>query len=84
VRELDKRYIEEEFKRADKPTSCVIDIDEISVKKRNTYRIVVGDPGGRRPIRLRGDDRSGRSMDEFLSFLGEESSKHIAVAVMDI
>ena len=84
VKELDKRYMEEQLKRADRPTPRVIGIDEISVKKRHTYRIVVSDLEARRPIWFGGDDRSEKSMDEFFAFLGEESSKNIAVAVMDM
>ncbi len=38
----------------------------------------------RRPIWFGGDDRSEKGMDEFFAFLCEESSKNIAVAVMDM
>jgi transposase len=50
IKELDKRYMEEQLKRADNLTPRVIGIDEISVKKRHTYRIVASDLEARRPI----------------------------------
>jgi transposase len=61
----------------------MIGIDEISVKKRHASRIVVSDLEARRPIWFGGDGRSQHSIDEFFTFLGEESSKNIAVVLMD-
>ena len=57
VKELDKRYMEEQLKKAGKPTPRVIGIDEISIKKRHTYRIVVSDLERRRAIWFGGEDR---------------------------
>ena len=84
VKELDKRYMEEQLKKAGKPTPRVIGIDEISIKKRHTYRIVVSDLERRRAIWFGGEDRSEKSMDKFFAFIGEKSSKRVEVAVMDM
>jgi len=84
VKELDKRYMEEQLKRAGKAQPRVIGIDEISVKKRHEYRIIVSDLERGRAIWFGGQDRSEKSMDEFYSFLGEKRAKRIEMAVMDM
>jgi len=84
VKELDKRYMEEQLRRAGKPEPRVIGIDEISIKKRHQYRIIVSDLERGRAIWFGGKDRSEESMDEFFAFLGEKRSKKIEMAVMDM
>ena len=66
------------------PGPKVIGIDEISIRKGHTYRIVVSDLDRRRPIWFGGDDRSEASMDQFYRFLGEKKAKSIRLAVMDM
>ena len=46
----------------------MIGIDEISIRKGHTYRIVVSDLMRGRPIWFGGEDRSEASMDEFYRF----------------
>jgi transposase len=84
VKELDKRYMEEQLRKAGRPSPRVIGVDEISVKKRHTYRIIVSDLERRRAIWFGGKDRSEESMDEFFAFLGDKRSEQIEVAVMDM
>lgn len=84
VKELEKEYMREQLKKAGPPKPRVIGIDEISVKKRHTYRIVVSDIEKHRAIWFGGDDRSEKSMDQFYAFLGEENAKQIRLAVMDM
>jgi transposase len=84
VKELDKRYMEEQLKRAGEPEPRVIGIDEISIKKRHQYRIIVSDLERGRAIWIGGKDRSEESMDEFFAFLGEKRSKKIEMAIMDM
>jgi transposase len=84
VKELDKRYMEEQVKRAGKPSPRVIGVDEISVRKGHEYRIIVSDLEKKVPIWFGGDDRSEQSMDKFYEFLGEKRSKSIELAVMDM
>jgi hypothetical protein len=50
----------------------VIGIDEISIRKGHTYRIVVSDLLRGRPIWFGGQDRAQASMDEFYAWLGDK------------
>jgi transposase len=84
VKELDKHYMREQLRRVGKPGPKIIGIDELSIKKRHQYRIVVSDLVRERPIWFGGTDRSEASMDEFYRFLGEKPAKRIRLAVMDM
>ncbi len=78
VKELDKQYVRAPLKRAGTPGPHAIGIDEISIRKGYTYRIVVSDP-----IRYR---RSGsaariarkRAWTSFISFTGKRRPKRSA------
>ena len=82
VKTLEMQYMREQIKRAGQPRPKVIGIDEISIRKGQTYRIVVSDLDRRRAIWFGGKDRSEESMDGFFAFLGERSSKRVRLAVM--
>ena len=84
VKEFDKHYMREQLRRIGTPAPKVIGIDEISIRKGHTYRIVVSDLLRRRPIWFGGKDRSEQSMDEFFKWLGIKKSKQIRLAVMDM
>jgi len=84
VKALEMQYMREQIKRAGQPRPKVIGIDEISIRKGQTYRIVVTDLDRRRAIWFGGKDRSEESMDGFFAFLGERSSKRVRLAVMDM
>lgn len=84
VKELDKQYMRAQLKRAGTPGPKVIGIDEISIRKGHTYRIVVSDLERHRPIWFGGQDRSEASMDEFYQFIGEKKARKIRLAVMDM
>lgn len=84
VKELEKQYMRKQLEVAGTPAPRVIGIDEISVRKGHSYRIVVSDLERRVPIWFGGTDRSEKSFDEFYAFLGEESSKQLTLAVMDM
>lgn len=84
VKELDKQYMQEQLRRAPKVRPKVIGIDEISVRKGHTYRIVVSDLEKRRAIWFGGKDRSQESMDMFYQWLGPLKTKGIRLAVMDM
>lgn len=83
IKALDAQYLQEQLRRAGTPAPKVIGIDEISIRKGHTYRIVVSDLERRRPIWFGGKDRSEASMDEFYQWLGGSTSKKIRLAVMD-
>jgi len=84
VKELEKQYMREQLRRVGKPAPKVIGIDEISIKKRHVYRILVSDLVQERPIWFGGLDRSEASMDEFFKWLGAKKSAGIRMAVMDM
>jgi transposase len=84
VKELDKQYMREQVKRIGRPGPLVIGIDEVSIRKGHTYRIVVSDLLRRRPIWFGGKDRSEASMDEFYRWLGPKKCGRIRLAVMDM
>ncbi len=84
VKGLDKQYMREQLRRAGTPGPKVIGIDEISIRKGHSYRIVVSDLVRRRPIWFGGQDRSEASMDQFYRFLGKKKAKRIRLAVMDM
>ena len=84
VKELDKQYMEEQLRRTGVPAPRVIGIDEISIRKGHTYRIVVSDLERHRPIWFGGTDRSEESMNKFYEWLGARKSGRIRLAVMDM
>jgi transposase len=84
VKRLEKHYMREQLKRSGIARPKVIGIDEISIRQRHDYRIVVSDLEKHRPIWFGGADRSEASMDEFYRFLGEKPSQRIRLAVMDM
>lgn len=54
VKELDKRYLKKWLDKTAKPAPRVIGIDELSIRKGHTYRIVVSDLERGRPIWIGG------------------------------
>tara|TARA_B100001971_G_scaffold127166_1_gene117180 strand:- start:37 stop:1047 length:1011 start_codon:yes stop_codon:yes gene_type:complete len=84
VKELDKQYMAAQLAKAGSPGPKVIGIEEISISKRHTYRIVVSYLVRGRPIWFGGEDRSQASMAEFYQWLGNRKSERISLAVMDM
>jgi transposase len=84
VKDIDKLYMREQLRRVGPPAPRVIRIDEISIKKRHVYRIVVSDLEQKRAIWFGGDGRSEADMDQFYAFLGKQSAEKIRLAVMDM
>lgn len=84
VKSLDKQYMAAQLKRAGMPGPKAIGIDEISIRKGHTYRIVVSDLIRRRPIWFGGEDRSAGSMAQFYAALGARKSAGVRLAVMDM
>lgn len=50
VKDLDKRYMQQQLARAGTPAPRAIGVDEIAIRKGHTYRIVVSDLERARPI----------------------------------
>jgi len=84
VKTLEKQYMRAQLAKAGTPGPKVIGIDEISIRKGHTYRIVVSDLIRRRPIWFGGEDRSEASMAQFYEGLGDKKSARIRLAVMDM
>jgi len=84
VKELDKEYMRIQLERIGTPGPKAIGIDEISIRKGHTYRIVVSDLIRRRPIWFGGEDRSEASMEQLYDWLGEKKTRGIRLAVMDM
>ena len=84
VKTLEKQYMQAQLERAGKPGPKAIGVDEISVRKGHSYRIVVSDLIRRRPIWFGGADRSEASMAMFYDWLGKSKASGIRLAVMDM
>jgi len=84
VKTLEMQYMRAQLERAGTPGPRAIGIDEISVRKGHSYRIVVSDLIRKRAIWFGGTDRSEASMAAFYDWLGPEKSSKIELAVMDM
>lgn len=84
VKDLEKQYMAEQLRRTGCPAPAVIGIDELSVRKGHTYRIIVSDLVRERPIWFGGVDRSQQSMDGFYQWLGPRKRRRVRLAVMDM
>jgi transposase len=84
VKALDKEYMRKQLNRNPVAAPAVIGIDEASLRKGHTYRIVVSDLERNRPIWYGGADRSEESLDMFYEWLGAKKTKKIRLAVMDM
>ena len=62
----------------------VIGVDEISIRKGHTYRVVVADLDAQRPIWIGGTGRTKEDLDQFFAEIGTQRSKTIELAVMDM
>ena len=65
VTALDPQPMKAQLAKAGTPGPRRIGIDEISIRKRHTYRIVVSGLDRQRPIWFGGEDRSEASMAHF-------------------
>jgi transposase len=84
VKDLDKQYMQKKLLRAGTPGPKIIGIDEVSIRKGHTYRIIVSDLARKRPIWFGGKDRSEESLKLFYEELGPAKTKRIRLAVMDM
>jgi transposase len=84
VKALEMEYMEEKLRRAGPVRPHVIGIDELSVRKGHSYRIVVSDLEQRRPIWYGGIDRSMESLNMFYDLFKPRQRKGIRLAVMDM
>jgi transposase len=84
VKTLEQQYMRAQLAKAGTPGPTAIGIDEISIRKGHTYRIVVSDLIRRRPIWFGGEDRSEASLAQCYDWLGDRKSRRVRLAVMDM
>jgi transposase len=84
VKALEKQYMAEQLRRAGTPAPQIVGIDELSIRKGHTYRIVVSDLVRCRPIWFGGTDRKEASLHLFFEWLGPKKSRKIRLVVMDM
>ncbi len=84
VKALEQQSMREQLQRAGTPEPRVIGLDEVPIKKGQTYRIVVSDLVRHRPIWFGGTDRSEASLDQFSTWLGPRKTAQIRLVVMDM
>ena len=84
VKALEMQYMREQLRRLGTPGPRITGIDEVSIRKGHTYRIVVSDLPRRRPIWFGGAGRAEADLDQFYVWLGPAKSKRIRLAVMDM
>jgi transposase len=84
VKDLDKIYIKELLTKHPVAAPRVIGIDEISIRKGHTYRIVVSDLERGRPIWVGGEGRKEVDLDCFFAMLGKKKANRIELVVMDM
>lgn len=84
VKELEMQYMREQLRRVGTPAPEVLGIDEVSIRKGHTYRIVVSDLLRRRPIWFGGLGRTEADLDQFYAWLGAQKGRKIRLALMDM
>ena len=84
VKNLDIRYMQAWLAKTPSPAPQVIGVDELSIKKGHTYRIVVSDLERGRPIWVGGTGRTEVDLDRFFLDLGPKKTARIRLAVMDM
>jgi transposase len=84
VKTLEMQYMRAQLAGVGVPGPTAIGIDEISIRKGHTYRIVVSDLIRKRPIWFGGEDRREASLARFYDWLGEKKTRRIRLAVMDM
>lgn len=85
VRRIEKNYMGDLLARHPLPRRLrAIGIDEISIRKRHTYAVVVADLDRQRPVWIGGTGRSEADLARFFDEIGSSTAAGIRVAVMDM
>lgn len=84
VKDLDTQYMQDWLAKTPQPAPQVIGVDELSIKKGHTYRIVVSDLERGRPIWVGGQGRTEADLDQFFLDVGPKKTARIRLAVMDM
>jgi len=83
VKDRDRRSMPAWLAKTPQLVPQVIGVDERSIKKGHTYRIVVSDLERGRPIWVGGTGRTEADLDRFFAELGPKKTARIRLAVMD-
>lgn len=82
---MDKAYMQRKVERNPIPDHLrAIGIDEVSVRKRHTYRVTVSDLDIPRPVWMGGQGRAEEDLELFFLEIGPERCKNIQIVVMDM
>lgn len=82
---MELEYMRELLKRQPPATNIrAIGVDEISIRKGHKYRVVVADMDVKRPLWIGGEGRTKEDLDLYFEEIGEQRSKGIEIAVMDM
>jgi transposase len=84
VKDLEKQYMQALLAKAPAVRPRAIGIDEVSIRKRHTYRIVVSDLEAQRPIWFGGTGRKEEDLDQLFAWLGPAKTAQLEIAVMDM
>lgn len=84
VKDLDTQFMQAWLAKTPQPVPRVIGVDELSIKKGHTYRIVVSDLERGCPIWVGGQGRTEADLDRFFLDLGPKKTAGIRLAVMDM
>ena len=82
VKDLDKRYMQQQMVRAGMPAPCAIGIDEISFRKGHNYRVIVSDLERGRFILVGGERRCVCGCE--LTRIGEEINEQLDIVPTQI
>ena len=74
LKDLEKQYMTAQIARAGSPAPRAISIDEISIRKGHTYRIVASDLIRGRPLWFGVENRSGASKSQCLGKIKPNAS----------
>jgi transposase len=83
VKEIDKRYLEEEFKSPDYSSLKILAIDEVSYKSGHQYLTVVLDLERTKVVWV-GKDRAKQTLDKFFTEIGQDKAKEITAIAIDM
>ena len=83
VKDLDRRYMQAWLTKTPQPAPQVIGVDELSIKKGHTDRMVVSDLERGRPIWVGGQGRTAADLDRCFLDRGPKKTARIRLAVMD-
>ncbi len=84
VKDLERQYMQAVLAKAPAMRPRALGIDEVSLRKRHTYRVLVSDLEAERPIWFGGTGRKEEDLDQFYFWLGPEKTARLELAVMDI